>query len=83
MGIIAEIDFDQERCGRCGCLLSENIESKRKRRILHEYDGTICVATMADITCGGCGQVNTFFYMADLLFPEGEKERPFAAVPTI
>jgi len=84
MGIISELHFDQDRCTYCGALLAEHIAGKCQKRILHEHDDELCVATMAYLRCGNCDKVNRLFYMADPIpVARDWRKRPFACTPTI
>jgi len=84
MGAIAELEFDHKRCRHCGHKLYENVASKSKKQILYEHEGEFTIATIVDIRCGYCGEINRIFYMSDPLpTTTRANKREFACVPTM
>jgi len=84
MGAIAEIEFDHKRCRHCGHLLYGNVTTKSKKQILYEHKGELTIATIVDIRCGYCGEINRIFYMSDPLPTTTEPHKgEFACVPAI
>ncbi len=82
MALVSELKIDHDRCQHCGRGLYQHVGGKRAREVLREYDGSMCIAIIFDVTCTVCGGVTSVDYMADLL-PAPAQRPSFAAVPTV
>lgn len=65
--IYSDLEADCDKCKNCRRLLCKHIAGKWTRELLREWDDDVVFATMVDVRCGYCGEINTIFYQADML----------------
>lgn len=82
MSVMSELKIDRDLCQHCGRVLYQHYAGKRTREVLREYDGSLCLARVVDVTCLRCGHITAIDYMAELL-PAPSLHRAIAGVPTL